>query len=75
MGLVNQGILNMPLPGNPGDLDIVTWMQIQSAMRNAAQEIDLLRTAVVRYGDKARMSNAEPMELQQAIDRAFENQP
>ncbi|MEP3669945.1 MAG: hypothetical protein ABJN42_24815 [Roseibium sp.] len=39
------------------------------------QEISLLRQAIVRYGDKARMGTVEPMALQQAIDRAFEAQP
>jgi hypothetical protein len=32
----------------------------------------LLQRAVVTYGDRARMSNASDMSLQQAIDRAFE---
>lgn len=38
-----------------------------------ADEIMLLRQALVKYGDRARMATVEPMELQQAIDRAFEN--
>jgi len=36
------------------------------------KEINLLRQAVVRYCDPIRMATVEPMELQQAIDRAFE---
>lgn len=35
-------------------------------------EVQRLRRVVVQYGDRARMSNAADMELQQAIDRAFE---
>ena len=37
------------------------------------REIALLRKALVRYGEKARMSMVADSELQQAIDRAFEN--
>lgn len=36
------------------------------------KEIHLLRQAIQRYGDPSRMATVEPMELQQAIDRAFE---
>lgn len=35
------------------------------------REVELLRKAVRRYGDRSRMATAEPMELQQAIDRAM----
>lgn len=34
-------------------------------------EVSFLRLIVVRYGDRARMSNVEDMSLQQVIDRAF----
>jgi hypothetical protein len=40
-------------------------------LKERDDEIRLLRQAVTRYGDRKRMSFAEPMELQQAIDRAF----
>lgn len=36
------------------------------------KERDLLRQAIVRYGDRRRMGTVEPQELQQAIDDAFE---
>ncbi len=39
------------------------------------REVGLLRRAVVQYGDRASMSSAADMALQQAIDRAFENAP
>jgi hypothetical protein len=39
--------------------------------KKAADEIDRLRTVVVRYGNRLRMSRAEPMGLQQSIDDAF----
>lgn len=42
------------------------------AGRMAKLEIDALRQAIVRYGDKSRMGTVEPMNVQQAIDRAFE---
>lgn len=35
-------------------------------------EINQLRQAVVRYCDRSCMATVEPMEIQQAIDRAFE---
>ena len=37
------------------------------------KEIALLRKAVVQYGDRSRMATVSDMELQQAIDRAFQN--
>lgn len=37
------------------------------------KERDLLRRAIVRYGDLSRMGFVEPSELQQAIDDAFLN--
>lgn len=37
------------------------------------KERDLLRKAIVRYGDRSRMGFVEPSELQQAIDDAFLN--
>jgi hypothetical protein len=75
MGLVLKGTLNMPLPDDPADMDLVTWAQVKMAMRDASREIDLLQTAIVKYGDHSRMGTVEPMELQQAIDRAFEQRP
>ncbi|THV13765.1 hypothetical protein [Rhizobium rhizophilum] len=45
------------------------------ALRKAHDEIELLRVALVRYGDRLRMSTVEPMALQQAIDAAFESTP
>lgn len=39
------------------------------------KERDLLRQAIVRYGDRSRMGTVEPQELQQAIDDAFEAVP
>lgn len=44
-------------------------------MTDAAKEIELLRIAVVKYGDRSRMATVEPMSVQQAIDRAFEFTP
>ena len=41
-------------------------------MKDAAQEIRLLRIAVTRYCEKWRMGTVEPQDVQQAIDRAFE---
>jgi hypothetical protein len=41
-------------------------------MREAAMEIYLLRQAVTRYCDASRMGTIEPMQVQQAVDRAFE---
>lgn len=45
------------------------------ALRKAHDEIELLRVALVRYGDRLRMSTVEPMALQQVIDAAFERTP
>lgn len=43
MGLILEGILNMPMPDDPSDLDIVTWVQVKAAMRDAAAEIARLK--------------------------------
>lgn len=45
----------------------------QLAIAKLTVERDLLRLAVVRYGDRLRMSTVEPMALQQVIDDAFQN--
>lgn len=37
----------------------------------AQTEVDLLRQAIVRYGDRMRMSNAPSPEMQRVIDDAF----
>jgi hypothetical protein len=42
------------------------------AGRMAKIEIEALREAIVRYGNRSRMATVEPMSVQQAIDRAFE---
>ncbi|WP_319413918.1 hypothetical protein [uncultured Cohaesibacter sp.] len=47
--------------------------QLASENARLKKERDLLRKAIVRYGDHSRMGTVEPMELQQAIDAAFEN--
>jgi len=45
------------------------------ALRKAHDEIELLRVALVRYGDRIRMSTVEPMAIQQVIDAAFQRTP
>jgi hypothetical protein len=44
----------------------------RNMLKQRDNEIRLLQQAIVRYGDHSRMGTVEPMELQQAIDRAFE---
>jgi hypothetical protein len=46
MGLILQGILTMPYPDDPADLDPVTWTQTRSAMREADAEIERLLGAL-----------------------------
>lgn len=46
---------------------------VLSAMSDYEAEIELLRKALVQYGDRSRMSWAGP-ELQPVIDAAFEAQ-
>ena len=38
----------------------------------ALREIELLRRVVTQYCDRSRIATVEPMDVQQAIDRAFE---
>lgn len=46
MGLVLQGILNMPYPDDPAEMDALTWLQARAAMREAWAEIERLRAEV-----------------------------
>lgn len=50
MGLVLHGILNMPYPDDPADLDVVTWAHAKSAMREASAEIERLREVMEIQG-------------------------
>jgi hypothetical protein len=38
-----HGVLNMPLPDNPADMDLVTWIQFRDRARQASTEIIALR--------------------------------
>lgn len=42
MAIMLQGVLRMPLPDNPADLDPMMWAQIRDRMREAADEIERL---------------------------------
>ena len=52
MGIMLQGVLRMPLPDNPADLDPMMWIQIVDRMREAANEIDRLRTLLKRVREE-----------------------
>ena len=45
---------------------------VRRVAEDSKAEIALLRRAVTRYCDRSRMGTVEPMDLQQAIDRAFQ---
>ena len=38
-----HGVLNMPMPDNPADIDLVTWVQFRDRARQASAEIIALR--------------------------------
>mgnify|MGYP000085442083 CR=1 FL=1 len=42
MSLVLQGILGMPLPDDPKDIDLVTYCQLKDALHEAAKKVALL---------------------------------
>ena len=42
MGLILKGILRMPMPDNPEEIDLVSWGQVKGAMRDAADALDRL---------------------------------
>lgn len=42
MGLVLQGILGMPLPDDPKDIDLVTYYQLKGALQDAAKKVAVL---------------------------------
>ncbi len=72
MGLVTHGILNMPLPDDPSEIDLVTWVQVKSAMREASREIRLLQALVVQHSDLTRHSQVGPQEIQEVLERAHD---
>mgnify|MGYP003129089892 CR=1 FL=1 len=41
--VMTQGVLNMPLPDDPIDLDIVTWVQFRDRAREAADTLSALQ--------------------------------
>ena len=47
----------------------------RTMLKQRDDEIRLLRSAVTRYCDRSRMATVETIELQQAIDRAFQEAP
>lgn len=72
MGLVTTGILNMPLPDDPAEMDIITWVQIKHAMRDGAREIYLLRLAAAANCDLSKIDPAQQPDVQAALHRAKE---
>lgn len=46
--LMLHGVLNMPLPDDPADLDIVTWVQFRDRARQASCEIERLNAEIAR---------------------------
>lgn len=53
MGMMLQGILNMPLPDDPAELDAMTWLQIKDRMREAASELGRLQSLLKSHGINA----------------------
>lgn len=51
MGLVLMGTLNAPYPDDPAEMDLVEWFQARNAMRNAAAEIERLKSAAADVWD------------------------
>lgn len=60
-------------PNRHGGFDDVSYTDPDC--EEGAAEIQRLRLLLVKYGDRVRMARAEPAEMQQAIDRAFEFRP
>lgn len=56
---------------NELDRFIPGWRDEFLTIKRQEKEIELLREALRRYGEKGRMGTVEPIELQQAIDRAL----
>lgn len=46
MGLITKGVMLMPLPDDPSEFDIVTWVQIKERMRDAGQKLDKYEDAL-----------------------------
>lgn len=72
MSLMLMGVLNMPLPDDPAEMDIVTWLQVKNAMRDAAKEIELLRAAATGRIKREAMTVSFRKEVDAAVSRAFE---
>jgi hypothetical protein len=57
-----HGVLNMPMPDDPAELDLVTWMQFKDRARQASQQIEALqaRLAEVEAALERAQSLFEP---------------
>lgn len=67
----NRGRLPGSINGR-GALGLAAKLQTEN--EQLRDEIERLRIALVRFGDRSKMATVEPIELQQTIDRAFETQ-
>jgi hypothetical protein len=47
---------------------------VLTELADAKREISILRDVVVTYGDRLRMATVHDMNMQQAIDRAFDRE-
>lgn len=57
--LMLHGVLNMPLPDDPAELDIVTWTQFRDRARQAGDEITRLRAQVAALKEAAEIVLAD----------------
>ena len=59
------GVLGMPMPDNPADLDVVTYMQFVSRARQAAAELQARTDALVDLLDAMDAVDAEAARVEQ----------
>ena len=51
--LMLQGVLNMPLPGDPSKMGVVEWVQFRERAKQAAARISALEAALVKADELA----------------------
>ena len=67
-----HGVLNMPLPDDPAECDIVTWVQFKQRAREAADRIKELELAVRYEADLAQQALDAREELEAKLAKAME---
>jgi Tfp pilus assembly protein PilN len=70
--LMLHGKLNMPLPDEPQDCDVITWVQFKAAAKEASNRIEELEERLKAATDDAKEAEAYAEELERGRDHIRE---